>query len=94
MEVSDEVITQELKANLYMGNYAEANAWGEKVVASGQYSLQADYADLFIEEYENGVESLFEIQYMEDAYSDYGDGNGFTRGTFTTIMCRLHSYNC
>ncbi|MFI3323810.1 MAG: RagB/SusD family nutrient uptake outer membrane protein [Rikenellaceae bacterium] len=82
-----------LKVNLYLGNYADAIAWGEKVIASQEYSLQPDYADLYFEAYENGVESVFEIQYMEDAYSDYGDGNGFTRGTFTTIMCRSRSTN-
>ncbi len=80
-----------LKVNLYMKNYAEAITWGAKVVASGEYDLQADYADLYLEEYENGIESIFEIQYMEEAYSDYGDGNGFTRGTFTTIMTRSRS---
>ncbi len=83
-----------LKVNLYLGNYADAVKWGEAVVVnSSEYSLQPDYADLFLEENENGVESVFEIQYMEDAYSDYGDGNGFTRGTFTTIMCRSRSTN-
>ena len=37
---------------------------------------------------ENGQESVFEIQYMEDPTSDYGEGFGFTRGTFTTILTR------
>ncbi len=82
-----------LKVNLYTKNYSTAAEWGEKVVLSGEYDLQPDYADLYLEEYENGIESVFEIQYMEDAYSDYGDGNGFTRGTFTTIMCRSRSTN-
>ncbi len=82
-----------LKVNLYMGNYSKAVEWGSKVVQSQEYSLQPDYADLYLEAYENGVESIFEVQYMEDAYSDYGDGNGFTRGTFSTIMTRSRSTN-
>ncbi|MFI3303621.1 MAG: RagB/SusD family nutrient uptake outer membrane protein [Rikenellaceae bacterium] len=82
-----------LKVNLYTKNYTEAASWGKAVVESTEYSLQPDYADLFLEANENGVESVFEIQYMEDAYSDYGDGNGFTRGTFSTIMCRSRSSN-
>ncbi len=83
-----------LKVNLYMGEYATAVSWGKKIyesAESGEYSLQVDYADLFLEANENGVESVFEIQYMEEAYSDYGDGNGFTRGTFSTIMTRSRS---
>jgi len=50
-----------------------------------------DYADNFKLENENGIESVFEVQYMEDPTSDYGEGNGFTRGTFTTILTRSRS---
>ena len=40
---------------------------------------------------ENGQESVFEIQYTEDPTSDYGEGAGFTRGTFTVILTRSRS---
>lgn len=77
-----------LKTNLYIKQYAQAKAWGDSIIASGEYSLVADYADNFTLAGENGPESVFEIQYMEDPMSDYGQGNGFTRGTFTVILTR------
>jgi hypothetical protein len=70
--------------------FAEALRWGKKFIAdqAGEYSLHADYADNFTLEGENGSESVFEIQYMEDGMSDYGEGNGFSRGTFTVVLTR------
>jgi len=95
-----------LKSYLYWGNYkengqaftttdcyAEAKAWGDKFMneQSAEYSLCPVYSDNFTLEGENGPESVFEIQYMADPTSDYGEGNGFTRGTFTTILTRSRS---
>lgn len=81
-----------LKANLYRHNYDEAYTWGKKFmdeqVAAGEYSLFSDYAQNFTLAGENGAESVFEIQYMADPTSDYGEGFGFTRGTFTIILTR------
>ena len=54
----------------------------------GQYSLCGDFGENFTLAGENGPESVFEIQYMEDPTSDYGEGFGFTRGTFTSILSR------
>ncbi|GHT34386.1 membrane protein [Bacteroidia bacterium] len=84
-----------LKANLYTHNYPEAKKWGDSIIASNEYRLIDDYADNFTLAGENGAESVFEIQYTVDATSDWGDGaaggNGFTRGTFTTIEVRSRS---
>ena len=80
-----------LKANLYRHQYEEARAWGDSIILSNEYSLETDYADNWLLENENGVESVFEIQYMEDPSSDYGEGNGFSRGTFTQILTRSRS---
>ena len=79
-----------LKANLYNHNYDEAYAWGKKFMEdqAGEYSLFTNYADNFNLAGENGAESVFEIQYMADPTSDYGEGFGFTRGTFSIIMTR------
>lgn len=73
--------------------YAEAKKWGDTFMRdqSSEYSLCPDYADNFTLVGENGNESVFEIQYMADSMSDYGEGNGFTRGTFTTILTRSRS---
>lgn len=80
-----------MKVYLYCGNYSEAKHWGEKIITSGEYSLNANYMDNFYLSGENGPESVFEIQYAEDPTSDYGEGNGFTRGTFTVILTRSRS---
>lgn len=93
-----------LKANLYRADYlrnagneteaqkyfAEAAKWGKEVIKSKQYSLWPNYLDNFRLANENGRESVFEIQYTEEATSDYG-GEGYTRGTMTTILQRSRS---
>ena len=83
------------KVYLYMKDYDSAYEWGKKFVDDefnkGEYSLCGVYADNFTLAGENGPESVFEIQYVEDPTSDYGSGEGafgFTRGTFTTILTR------
>lgn len=80
-----------MKVYLYMGEADEARKWGETLITSGGYTLCPNYADNFTLEGENGPESIFEIQYMEDPQSDYGDGYGFSRGTFTMILTRSRS---
>lgn len=80
-----------LKVNLYRHQYEEARAWGDSIILSNEYDLETNYADNWLLEKENGVESVFEIQYMEDPSSDYGEGNGFSRGTFTQILTRSRS---
>ncbi len=71
--------------------YQAAKAWGDSIIASSEYSLCANYADNFTLAGENGPESIFEIQYVEDPTSDYGEGFGFTRGTYTVILTRSRS---
>lgn len=81
-----------LKTYLYMHDYPNAITWGKTFIdeqyTTGEYSLAVNYADNFTLAGENNSESVFEIQYMEDPTSDYGEGFGFTRGTFTTILTR------
>ncbi|MBO4813930.1 MAG: RagB/SusD family nutrient uptake outer membrane protein [Muribaculaceae bacterium] len=71
--------------------YRQAKAWGDSVITSGQYSLDAEFFTNFTLAGENDAESVFEIQYVEDPTSDYGEGEGFTRGTFTLILQRSRS---
>lgn len=95
-----------MKVNLYMASpywqayglsksasqcYADAKSWGEKVISSGEYDLCANYEDNFTLVDENGIESVFEIQYAEVPWGDYGEGNGFTAGSFTQILMRSRS---
>lgn len=79
-----------LKAYLYTKQYDKAKSWGDSIINSGEYSL-VKYHDNFTLAGENGKESVFEIQYMEDPTSDYGDGDGYTRGTFTVVLTRSRS---
>lgn len=84
-----------LKTYLSLNNNIEAEKWGAAIVAQaeneGQYHLTTNYKDNFTLLGENGSESVFEIQYMEDPTSDYGQGFGFTRGTFSVILTRSRS---
>ncbi len=84
-----------LKAYLSVQNYPEAEKWGEEVVKQaridGEYNLVTNYKDNFTLLGENGRESIFEIQYMADPTSDYGEGFGFTRGSFNVILTRSRS---
>lgn len=80
------------KVYLYMKDYENAYKWGKTFVdeeyKTGEYSLCPVYADNFTLAGENGSESVFEIQYVADPTSDYGEGFGFTRGTFSIILTR------
>ncbi|MDR2432506.1 MAG: RagB/SusD family nutrient uptake outer membrane protein [Puniceicoccales bacterium] len=90
-----------LKTHLYYAqfdnsHYATAKQWGDSIIESGKYELEAKYADNFSIDNENGKESVFEVQYGEEATSDYGDFGslphfGATRGTFTTVLTRSRS---
>ncbi len=80
-----------MKTYLCMHDYANAYKYGKLFMEEEnqkQYSLCNRYLDNFTLAGENGVESVFEIQYMAEGTSDYGEGFGFTRGTFTTILVR------
>ena len=92
-----------MKTNLYMASpywqkkgvqkapadcYKDAKAWGDSIIASNEYDLCPDYVDNFTVAGENGIESVFEIQYAEVAWGDYGEGFGFTAGSFTQILTR------
>lgn len=94
-----------LKVNLYMASpywnkqltqdpatyYAAAKQWGDSIIASGEYSLCPNYEDNFTLAGENGQESVFEIQYMEVPWGDYGEGFGFTAGSYSQILMRSRS---
>ncbi|MGC4021295.1 MAG: RagB/SusD family nutrient uptake outer membrane protein [Cyclobacteriaceae bacterium] len=64
------------KVYLYKENWAQAFAWSDSVINSGQYSLVADYALQFRQAGNNGPESLFEIQ----------------TGTFNNAPLRIDNY--
>ncbi|MCW3785773.1 RagB/SusD family nutrient uptake outer membrane protein [Plebeiibacterium sediminum] len=85
-----------LKVNLYIHDYTEAKRWGEAIISSNEYDLLPTYANNFSIDYENGLESVFEVQYADDPTGDYGGsngegGSGYTRGTYSIILTRSRS---
>lgn len=62
------------KVYLTMGDFPNALQYSLEVINSNQYDLYPDYAKLFREEAENGVESLFEVQATANE-----QGNGGTQ---------------
>lgn len=59
---SGAALTLLAKVNMYLKNWNEVKRLTDEVMASGQYDLQADYATLWRESSENGIESIFEVQ--------------------------------
>ncbi len=53
------------KAYLYQDKFDLAATTLEQVITSGMYDLVADYDTIFENEGENGVESVFEVQYTD-----------------------------
>jgi hypothetical protein len=50
------------KASMYQKEWSVVQQLTDEIIASGQYSLLPNYAELWRESSENGVESIFEIQ--------------------------------
>jgi hypothetical protein len=85
-----------LNSQNQVADYNHVISLGDSIISSNEYKLDANYSDYFkvlvsptIPSFvtENGPESVFEIQYMAEATSDYG-GLGLTRGNFDQIMTR------
>lgn len=55
---------QTLLAKVYLQreNWTEALNYANQVINSGEYGLEPNYEDIWKEEFENGIESIFEIQ--------------------------------
>lgn len=75
--------------------YSDAADWGKMVIESDQYSLfpNGQYGNNFTIADENGMESVFEIQYANVGWGDYGNGShlGFSAGAFTQQLVRSRS---
>lgn len=61
------------KAYLFQKKYAESAKAFDEVIKSNEYSLVADYSQLFLKGQEYGAESLFEIGYSETTKNDWGN---------------------
>ena len=60
------------KTYLFMQDYVNAEIYLDKVISSGDYSLESNYVAMFWPDNENGIESIFEVQY-NSADPDVGD---------------------
>ena len=61
-------------ARMYMfqKDYAKATPLLADIINSGLYSMEADYKNCFTESHENGVERLFEVQFMGGQLGEIG----------------------
>ncbi len=64
------------KVYLTQGKLPEAAQRAREVISSGKYALWADYAKNFQVEFENGQESLFEVQFKSGLSNYLKDGPG------------------
>ena len=60
------------KAYLYQDKFTQAASTLERVISSSSYSLVTDYNTIFEDEGENGVESVFEVQYTDKEGAGFG----------------------
>lgn len=67
----------------------------QQVISSGKYSLQPDFAENFLPEYDNGVESVFAVQYSINDGTTQGrlnfeDGLNYPHGAPQYGCCGFH----
>jgi len=77
-----------MKAHMNNHDYNQAKLQGDSIIDSGQYTLVANYNNIFTVDGENNSESIFEIQFVSEGTSDAWGGMGFSRGTLTPTMTR------
>lgn len=71
------------KAYLYNEDFPNAKIWAKKVIDSYEYNLVTNYADIFTFAGENGIESVFEINFY---ISDTQTGATTNNGNFQTLF--------
>jgi hypothetical protein len=64
-----------VKAYMYQGKFGPAEKLAQEVINSGEYGLERNYEDIFTQDAENGIESIFEIQHIEVGTDNWGDDN-------------------
>ena len=91
------------KAYLYQDKFTEASVVFDELILEGNYSLVTDYNSIFETEGENGIESVFEVQYTDVEGASFGclqcsEGNvavGFSgvRGYVGSLFTSGFSFN-
>jgi len=75
---------QSLLAKVYLTEekWAEAQTMAKSVMDSGEYSLEQDFADIYKVGNPHGVESIFEVEYINDpSFSEIGGQFSITNGS-------------
>ncbi len=76
-----------VKTYLWREKWADAQTTADAIIASNEYQLVPNYADIFTLDGENNVESVFEIQYMNASGGNWGRNNA-NEGSFTNVFTR------
>jgi hypothetical protein len=76
-----------VKTYLWRKKWADARDLAAVIVASNEYQLTPNYADIFTLAGENNEESIFEIQYMNASGGNWGKNNA-NEGSFTNVFQR------
>jgi hypothetical protein len=63
------------KAYIYQKKWPEALALADEIIQSGDYHLEPNYGDIWDLDHENGVESIFEIQFAPSGTDEWGNDN-------------------
>lgn len=72
---------------------AEAAMIFEEVINSGLYDLEDNFGDIFSNDNEFGIESVFEINHSGNQRGDYGNfGNGDTEGNYDVQFFGMRDY--
>jgi hypothetical protein len=76
-----------VKTYLWRNKWTEAKDLAAEIIASNEYQLTPNYADIFTLDGENNAESVFEIQYMNASGGNWGKNNA-NEGSFTNVFQR------
>lgn len=76
-----------VKTYLWRKKWAEAKTLSAEIIASNEYQLVPEYAEIFTEGGENNSESVFEIQFMNASGGNWGKNNA-NEGSFTNVFQR------
>lgn len=79
------------KTYLWRKKWAQAQATAAEIIASNEYQLTPNYADIFTLDGENNAESVFEIQYMNASGGNWPSPqvkNNANEGSFTNVFQR------
>jgi hypothetical protein len=63
------------KAYIYQEKWPQALLLADEIINSDEYDLELNYEDNWKLDHENGIESVFEIQFTSSGTGDWGDDN-------------------